>query len=473
MIDPTIEPPFNDRWRGESEATRGDRPGIVASLLRYWVIVVGATLVGAVAGYGVAQLLPVRYQADAVLILSDPGGPSVLGGGPRSGSSDHKVYLDKQSDIMTSTVVLERALELLGSSQSPCDVRDELNVQSSANLASVSIAATSTDPRSAAALANAVGTAYGQVTQERAAADADAAIASLEKLRNRYQADLDASPKSLGWPTYRPSAAAGRPDHRHPAARAGHHDPGRGVRLRGGVLRQGRAAHLPVAAQTQGGHAAGRVARPARGGGMGMVGGRAPTSAPRAGGEPARILEAPLLGEVPRLRAPQVATDEPGTPTALDPALADTFHLIVASMEHELAGVGGKSIAVTSVGPGASKTTTTLLIGNAASQNRKILLIDADVRVRQLSQTLDFAPVAPARESQEPRHEDAPGRWTPVPRGTPPTQRSTSTGSCRPTAAWSYRSPRALQTPGIRRALTARWTSSTWCAPSGSCSTSC
>ena len=213
MIDPAIEPPFNDRWRGESEAARGDRPGIVASLLRYWVIVVAATLLGAVAGYGISQRLPVRYQADAVLILSDPGGPSVLGGGSALGSSDHKVYLDKQADIMTSTVVLERALELLGSRQSPADVRDELNVQSSANLANVSIAATSADPRSAAALANAVGTAYGQVTQERAAADANRAIASLEKLRNRYQADLDASPKSADGRADLPAAAAGRPDH--------------------------------------------------------------------------------------------------------------------------------------------------------------------------------------------------------------------------------------------------------------------
>ena len=196
MIDRPTEPPFNDRWQGESDATWGDRPGIVASLLRYRVIVVAATLLGAVAGYGIAQLVPVRYQADAVLILSDPGGPSVLGGGDALESSDRQVYLAKQADIMTSTVVLERALELLGSRQSPREVRDELDVQPSANMASISIVATSADPRSAAALANAVGTAYEQVTEERAAADADRAIASLEKLRNRFQADLDASPKS-------------------------------------------------------------------------------------------------------------------------------------------------------------------------------------------------------------------------------------------------------------------------------------
>ena len=80
VIDPPTEPPFNDRWQGEPDAAWGDRPGIVASLLRYRVIVVAATLLGAVAGYGLAQQLPVRYQAEASLILSDPGGPSVLGG---------------------------------------------------------------------------------------------------------------------------------------------------------------------------------------------------------------------------------------------------------------------------------------------------------------------------------------------------------------------------------------------------------
>ena len=46
MIDRPTEPRFNDRWPGESDATWGDRPGIVASLLRYRVIVVAATLLG-------------------------------------------------------------------------------------------------------------------------------------------------------------------------------------------------------------------------------------------------------------------------------------------------------------------------------------------------------------------------------------------------------------------------------------------
>ncbi len=402
MIDRPTEP-FNDRWQGESDATWGDRPGIVASLRRYGGIVVAATLLGAVAGYGIAQLSPVRYQADAVLILSDPGGPSVLGGGSALESSDREVYLAKQADIMTSTVVLERALELLGSRESPSDVRDELHAQPSANMASVSLAATSSDPRSAAALANAVGTAYQQVTEERAAAEAQRAIASLEELRNRYQAALDASPRSAdGRLTLRGQQLADQIadvqqreqditaqaevyasgveyfEQAEPPTSPTQPKPKLGAVL-GGLLCLLAAAAWAWWAAARDQRAEGRE-------------------------EPARILGAPLLGEVSRLPARQAATGKPVSPPGPDPALDDAYHLVVASMEHELAGVGGNSIAVTSVGPGDSRTSTALQIASAASQeNRKILLIDADVRSRRLSERVRLAQVASERNGHKRR----------------------------------------------------------------------
>ena len=398
------------------------------------------------------------------LILSEPGGPSVLGGGDALESGDREVYLAKQAEIMTSSVVLERALELLGSGQSPGDVRGELDVQPSANLASISIVATSADPRSAAALANAVGTAYEQVTEERAAADAQRAIASLETLRDRFQANLDASPRSPdGQLTSRQQQLAGQ-------------------------IADIEQRQLDITAQAEV-YASGveyfeRAEPPASpsqpkpklaavlGGLVGLLAAgawawRAAARDQRAEGrdEPARILGAPLLGEVPRPRAPQVATGNPVTPPGLDPALEDAYHLVVASMEHELAGVGGNSIAVTSVGQGASRTSTVLQIANAASQeNRTILLIDADVRLRRLSERVGLRPGRCLRAMATSR---------PCRGASPPAPRSTSTGSCRPTAAWSYRSPRSRPTPGIRRAPTVLWTSATRCGPSGRCSTSC
>jgi Mrp family chromosome partitioning ATPase len=69
-------------------------------------------------------------------------------------------------------------------------------------------------------------------------------------------------------------------------------------------------------------------------------------------------------------------------------------------MEHELAGVSGKSIAVTSARMGGTRTSTAMQIASAASyQNRKVLLIDADVRTRHLSKRVDAAQLAAERDA--------------------------------------------------------------------------
>ena len=288
-------------------------------------------------------------------------------------------------------------------------------------MANISIAATGTDPRSASALANAVGAAYQQVTEERAAVDADRAIASLEELRDRYQAAFDASPTSAdGQLTARQRQLAGQI--------ADVQQREQDITTQAAVYASGvdyfeRAEPPTSPSQPKPKLAAvlgGLVGLFAAGAWAWWAAARDQRAEDR--GEPARILEAPLLGEVPPLRAPQVATGETVTPPGLDPALEDAYHLIVASMEHELAGVGGTAIAVTSVGPGDNKTSTVLQIGNAASQqNREILLIDADVRLRHLSECVGPAQVVSEPNGQEvpPRHRDARGRWAPLPRGEP------------------------------------------------------
>jgi Mrp family chromosome partitioning ATPase/capsular polysaccharide biosynthesis protein len=398
VIEPVPEPAHNDRWQGEGEASWGDRPGIVASLLRYRMIVVAATLLGALAGYAVAQLLPVSYQAQASLILSDPGGPSILGGNNAVGASERQVYLAKQVDIMTSRVVLQRARQLLGNRQSLSDVREALEVQPSTNMAGISIVTTSGDPQSAAALANEVATAYQQIMAERVAGGAERAIAGLEKIRKRLQADLDATPALPdGRQTSRQEDLAAR----IADLQQRELDITTQALYGAGVEWFERAEPPPSPSQPKPKLAV------ALGALLGLLaaGAWAWWAAARdrraeGRGDPGRILGTTMLGEVPRLRTPPPAAGTPVTPV-LDLDLEDAYHFIVASMEHELAGVGGKSIAVTSVGPGDGKTSTALQIANAASQeNRKVLLIDADVRMRQLSELVGFARVASERNGQ-------------------------------------------------------------------------
>jgi Mrp family chromosome partitioning ATPase/uncharacterized protein involved in exopolysaccharide biosynthesis len=396
-----------DRWQGEADATWGERPGIVASLLRYRVIVVAATLLGAVVGYGIVQLLPVRYQAEASLILSDPGGPTVLGGGSALGSSDREVYVAKQVDFMTSSVVLRRARRLLGSRQSLTEVREELDVQPSASMTGISIVATGPDPGTAADLANALATAYQQVTAERVAADAEKAFASLEKLRSRYQDSLDASPKLPdGRLTSRQQDLTARIQNLQ--------DREQDITVQADVYASGVEYVEQAVPPTAPSQPKPKLAV-ALGALLGLLGSGAwawwaAARDQRAEGrsEPARILGAPLLGEVPRLRTLRLSTGRSvADPPVLDSSVADAYHFVVASLEHELAGVGGKSVAMTSVGPGDGKTSTALQIANAALQeNRKILLIDADVRMRQLSELFCYVEAAADGNGQGPPESD-------------------------------------------------------------------
>jgi Mrp family chromosome partitioning ATPase len=384
VTDPPAEAAFNDRWPPEADDPRLDRPGIVASLMRYRIIVVAAVLLGGLAGYGIAQLLPVRYETEARLVLADPGGPSILGGGTSLSSSDRQVYLAKQVEIMTSREVLERALKLIRSRQSLNDTRESLNVQQSEDMASISIAATGSTPRSASDLANAVATAYERVTEERAAEQASRGIASIEKLIGRLQARLDASPRPPdGRLTIRQQQLASQ------IADLQQREQDIAVQAEmyaSGVEQFERAEPPTTPSQPKPKLAAALGALL----GLLVAGAWAWRSAARnqrveGRGDPARILGAPLLGEVPRLRPRQGAADS-SIPMP-DPATADAYHFVVASLEHELAGVGGKSIAMTSVGSGDGKTWTALQIANAALQeNRQVLLIDADVRMRQLSE---------------------------------------------------------------------------------------
>jgi Mrp family chromosome partitioning ATPase len=388
VTDPPAEAAFNDRWPPEADDPRLDRPGIVASLMRYRIIVVAAMLLGALAGYGIAQLLPVRYETQATLVLADPGGPSILGGGTSLSSSDRQVYLAKQVAIMTSREVLERALKLIGSRRSLDDARESLTVQQSGDMASIAIAATGPTPRSAAALANAVGTAYERVTEERAAEQASRGMASIEKLMGRLQARLDASPRPPdGRLTIRQQQLASQ----IADLQQRQQDIAVQAEMYASGVEQFERAEPPTAPSQPKPKLAAAVGALL---GLLVAGAWAWRSAARnqraeGRGDPARILGAPLLGEVPRLRARQMAADS-SIPVP-DPATADAYHFVVASLEHELAGVGGKSVAMTSVGPGDGKTWTALQIANAALQeNRQVLLIDADVRMRQLSELFGF-----------------------------------------------------------------------------------
>jgi Mrp family chromosome partitioning ATPase/capsular polysaccharide biosynthesis protein len=400
VTDQPAEAAFNERWQADAHEPLADRPGIVASLLRYRLIVVVATLLGAVAGYGVAQQMPVRYESEASLILSDPGGPSFLGGNPLP-SSDRGAYLAKQANIMTSSIVLRRVVNSVGGGQSVHKLRKRLKVQPSADMAGISIVATGPDSRSAASLANAVGIAYEKVAAERASQAAEGAIRSIEKIRARRQAQLDATPGSSGGQL---TPRQQQLSNQIVALEQREQDIMEKLALYGAGVELFERAEPPE-----------RPTQPKPklsallGALLGLLGAgiwawwaAARNQRAEGRGDPARILGAPLLGEIPVLPASRASA---GSAAALSPPLApsvaDAYHVVVASLDHELAGVGGSSVAVTSVDLDDSRTSTTLSIAAAAcEENRKVLLIDADERKRRLSELYGFHKVGAKRNGQ-------------------------------------------------------------------------
>ena len=329
------------------------------------------------------------------MILSDPGGPPFLGGAPLP-SSDRAAYLAKQSSIMTSSIVLRRAVDRLGGGQSVRELRNRLQVRPSADMAGISIVATGPDSASAASLANDVGIAYQDVAAERASRDAAGAIRSIEKIKARRQAELDASPGSPGGQL---TARQQLLSNQIVELEQREQDIVERVALYGSgveLFERAERPESPTQPKPRLGALLGAL--------LGLLGAgiwawwaAARNQRTEGPGDPARILGAPLLGEVPAPRASW--------------GVADAYHVIVASLEHELAGVGGSSVAVTSVGLGDSRTATTLSIAAAASEeHRKVLLIDADERTRRLSELYSFHEVDAQRDLRVMRLPPGPRR---------------------------------------------------------------
>ena len=145
-----------------------------------------------------------------------------------------------------------------------------------------------------------------------------------------------------------------------------------------------------------------------------------------AEGDAGAILGVPLLGETPRLDVKLRGTGAPSSPPK-DPVAAEAYHVVLAALEHALSKVGGKVVAVASAGPGDGKTLAVLNLALAARrEGRKVLLVDADERTRQLSQLSrdgrHFDVIGVSHDGEEcPAVTVGRCRRTPRPRPEPPT----------------------------------------------------
>ena len=267
-------------------------------------------------------------------------------------------------------------------------------VAPSADLASITIRATSGDPVEAANLANAVGNAYQEVAGERIAAKSDAVIDAAAAGQGPTGSRVR-FPQGAGRTVERSRATTLERRALHVANLIGglqvHEDNvAAQAALYGSGVESFQQAVPPVSSSQPTplmlaliGAVIGLVAA---GGWAWWAAGR--DRRVEAEGDAGAVLGVPLLGETPRLSGKLRGGGGPSSPPdELDPVAAEAYHFVLASLEHALSRVGGKVVAVASAGPGDGKTMTVLNLALAARrEGRKVLLVDADERTQRLSQ---------------------------------------------------------------------------------------
>lgn len=370
-------------------------PGLIESAWRFKWLIVAATVVAMLAGYGASLLQPTMYEAEARLLLTDPRTAGVFQDSQRI-SIDPSRYVRNQAQYVESRAVAVKTIELLDGSVSVDEVDERVTARASVDLDLITIRASAPEAGDAAELANAVGEAYQSRVREEVQAHAQQAITELDASKQDLQQRISAAERGL----------AGNPD--NSALRAE-----RDAAIAQLITIESRADQIAVDAALYGSGVelfeeaevpeVPAQPKPLRNaavaGVLGLMAAAAlawwraeRTQSAEGRDDPARVLGAPLLGEIPEFS--DVGADGP-SPTVTMPhsVAAEAYQFVVASLQFALAEHGGSSVVITSAAPGDGKTATALNLAAAAVQDgRRVLLVDGDERMRGLTKLSGLSP---------------------------------------------------------------------------------
>ena len=372
-------------------------PGLLDVFWRHKVLVVATTLLLGLAGWGASHLQPTMYSGEASLVLNDPRDSSVFDD-RRETVLDPARYVRNRAEYMTSTAVLDRASQALDDRLSVEQIRSRVTVEPAKELDLVTINALDPSPTGAAELANAVGTAY-RLEVKQASKDAAAeATEQLDESRQDLQRRIDALDESLT------RAAETEGDNSELTAGLNAQRAAASTQL---LSLESQANQISVDAALYGsGVQLFEKAEPPdspaqpRPLGAALVAAFIGFLAAMALAwwrtehrqnaddrlDPAQPLGAPLLGEVPEFSAAGMSSTLPAH-DASHTIAGEAYHFLVTSLGFALNDQGGRTVLVTSAGPGDGKTVTAANLSIAAMRDgRRVLMVDADERARGLTE---------------------------------------------------------------------------------------
>lgn len=379
----------------EKAGRHGAIPGLPHALWRHRRLVVAATLIAGVLGYAASLLQPAVYEAEARLLLAGPRAIGTSGESGPFGSADASRHVRNQAESIKTAQVAAHAADLLPGNTTVQNILDNVEAYAEPDIDMVTVRAQADSPDGAALLANAVAEAYQDTVAQEVQARADESIAELEISKERLQQRINAAeegladdPDNSALRAERDAAVSqlisleGRAD--QIAVDASLH--GSGVqRFEHALVPEGRAQPLPV----RNGTVAALLGLMVAAGFAWWRGEYAQTADSRH--DPAHVLGAPLLGEIPVTPVQEQPWASAATPHT--PAVTEAYQFTLSSLEYAMAEAGASSILITSAKSGDGKTVTALNLILAAYQDgRRHLLVDADQRKRDLTH---LSPVAP------------------------------------------------------------------------------
>jgi len=138
---------------------------------RYWAVVVAATVIGAVAAFGLSQLATPTYSARSTLYFSIGYGTS--GSDLNQGATYAQGQMLSFAELARTQRVLQPVVTSLELPMSASELASQVEVTTPANTAVLNITVSSGNPAEAAAIANSIADSLTQAVQGVAPRDAD------------------------------------------------------------------------------------------------------------------------------------------------------------------------------------------------------------------------------------------------------------------------------------------------------------
>ena len=162
----------------------------VVLVTRYWAVVLASIIVGALAGYGLSQLVTPSYAARSTLYFSIDFGES--GSDLNQGASYTQSQMLSFAELASSERVLQPVITQLGLETTVSELASRVSATTPANTVVLDLSATSSNPQTAASIADAVAQSLTDTVREVAPRDGDGR--ATVSVRTVQTADVPTSP---------------------------------------------------------------------------------------------------------------------------------------------------------------------------------------------------------------------------------------------------------------------------------------